>query len=134
MSLATLVFVALAVLFVSGVIGRTIHNVRSTADRLVGRCRLRHFRDPYHRQPPHAPTGKILEALGMQPGQIIFAADLARSARPHPALDWIASAEMVRRYPDAIFVTAGRKASLRAVAIAADAMAMRPLWSNARAR
>ena len=41
----------------------------------------------------------------MQPGQSIFSADLwsARSRLAH--LEWIASAEIHRRYPDAIFVT-----------------------------
>ena len=41
----------------------------------------------------------------MQPGQSIFSADLWSARDRLAPLDWIASAEVHRRYPDAIFVT-----------------------------
>ena len=54
----------------------------------------------------------------MKPGQSIFAADLCARPGPLMALDWIASAEVLRRYPDAIYRHHGGKAALRAVAAA----------------
>jgi cell division protein FtsQ len=41
----------------------------------------------------------------MQPGQSIFSADLFAARNRLAHLDWISSAEVHRRYPDAIFVT-----------------------------
>ncbi len=41
----------------------------------------------------------------MQPGQSIFSADLFAARNKLARLEWIASAEVHRRYPDAIFVT-----------------------------
>jgi cell division protein FtsQ len=98
------VLVLLAALFASGVIGRSVravgHGVDAvTADAGFGISEIHitgNRRTPYR---------QVLEVLGMQPGQSIFSADLfgARSRLAH--LDWIASAEVHRRYPDAIFVT-----------------------------
>ena len=51
------------------------------------------------------PYSQILEVLGMKPGQSIFSADLWSARRTLARLEWIASAEIHRRYPDAIFVT-----------------------------
>jgi cell division protein FtsQ len=47
----------------------------------------------------------VLEVLGMKPGQSIFSADLWSARSRLARLEWIASAEIHRRYPDAIFVT-----------------------------
>jgi cell division protein FtsQ len=41
----------------------------------------------------------------MQPGESIFSADLFAARNRLAHLDWVASAEVHRRYPDAIFVT-----------------------------
>ena len=50
-----------------------------------------------------------MAALGVKPGDSIFTVDLP-GARAHiMALDWIASADVVRRYPDAITVTVVEK-------------------------
>jgi cell division protein FtsQ len=51
------------------------------------------------------PYNQILAVLGMQPGQSIFSADLWNAQNRLNHLDWIASAEVHRRYPDAIFVS-----------------------------
>jgi cell division protein FtsQ len=98
------VLVLLAALFASGVIGRSVRAVGRgidavTADAGFGISEIHitgNRRTPYR---------QVLEVLGMQPGQSIFSADLfgARGRLAH--LDWIASAEVHRRYPDAIFVT-----------------------------
>jgi len=47
----------------------------------------------------------LKEVLAMKPGQSIFSADLWSARERLSRLDWIASAELHRRYPDAIFVT-----------------------------
>ena len=101
---ALTLLVLLAALFASGVIGRSVRAVGRgidavTADAGFGISEIHitgNRRTPYR---------QVLEVLGMQPGQSIFSADLfgARGRLAH--LDWIASAEVHRRYPDAIFVT-----------------------------
>ena len=99
-----LVFVLIAALFASGVIGRGFHAMGRgldavTADAGFGISEIHitgNRRTPYR---------QILEVLGMQPGQSMFAADLWSAQRRLASLDWIASAEIHRRYPDAIFVT-----------------------------
>ena len=108
MSLATLVFVVLAVLFVSGVIGRTIHNVKSTTDRLVAEAGFG-ISEIHLTGNSRVPPETILAALGMQPGGSIFAADLQAARARILMLDWIASADVVRRYPDAIYVNVVEK-------------------------
>jgi len=108
MSMATLVFVVLAVLFVSGAIGRTIHNVRSAADRLVAEAGFG-ISEIHLAGNSRVPPETILAALGLQPGGSIFAADLPAARARIMALDWIQSADVVRRYPDAIYVNVVEK-------------------------
>jgi cell division protein FtsQ len=108
MSLATLVFVAVAILFVSGVIGRTIHNVRSATDRLVAEAGFG-ISEIHLTGNSRVPPETILAALGMQPGGSIFDADLPSARARIMQLDWIASADVVRRYPDAITVNVVEK-------------------------
>ena len=55
------------------------------------------------------PTDTIMAALGLKPGQSIFTVDLPAARARILALDWIASADVVRRYPDAITVTVVEK-------------------------
>jgi cell division protein FtsQ len=51
------------------------------------------------------PPASILAALGFEPGQSIFGADI-RSARLRlMQLEWVAEADVSRRYPDSISVT-----------------------------
>jgi len=99
-----LVLVLIAALFASGVIGRGFRAIGRgldivTADAGFGISEIHitgNRRTPYR---------QILEVLGMQPGQSIFAANLWSAQARLASLDWIASAEIHRRYPDAIFVT-----------------------------
>ena len=101
---AVLVLVLIGALLASGVIGRGFRAIGRgidavTADAGFGISEIHitgNRRTPYR---------QILEVLGMQPGQSIFAADLWSAQRRLASLDWIASAEIHRRYPDAIFVT-----------------------------
>ena len=98
------VLVLLGALFASGVIGRSVHAVDRgidtvTADAGFGISEIHitgNRRTPYN---------QVLEVLGMKPGQSIFSADLWSARERLSRLDWIASAELHRRYPDAIFVT-----------------------------
>lgn len=108
MSLATLVFVVLAVLFVSGAIGRAIHNVRNASDRLVAESGFG-ISEIHLTGNSRVPPETILAALGMQPGGSIFDANLPAARARIMALDWIASADVVRRYPDAIYVNVVEK-------------------------
>jgi cell division protein FtsQ len=99
-----LVLVLLAALLASGVIGRGFHAVSRgfgviTADAGFGISEIHitgNRRTPYN---------SVLEALAMKPGESIFKADLWSAQGRLRHLDWIASAEVHRRYPDAIFVS-----------------------------
>jgi cell division protein FtsQ len=53
------------------------------------------------RTPPDA----LVAALGLEPGQSIFEADLQAARQRLLALDWVADADVRRRYPGSIYVT-----------------------------
>ena len=99
-----LVFVLLAALFASGVIGRSFRAIGRGLDTITADAGfgISEIHITGNRRTPYR---QILEVLGMQPGQSIFAADLWSAQARLASLDWIASAEIHRRYPDAIFVT-----------------------------
>jgi cell division protein FtsQ len=97
------VLVLLAALFASGIIGRTTHAIgrgidTMTADAGFG---ISEIHITGNRRTPYS---QVLEVLAMKPGQSIFSADLWQARGRLARLDWIASAEIHRRYPDAIFV------------------------------
>ena len=98
------VLALLAALFASGVIGRTTRAIDNGVSAVLANAGfgISEIHITGNRRTPYK---QILEVLAMQPGQSIFSADLfgARNRLAH--LDWIASAEVHRRYPDAIFVT-----------------------------
>ncbi len=108
MSIALMVFVALAALFLSGAVGRTIHTIRDTTDRMVAEAGFG-ISEIHLSGNSRVPPETILAALGMQPGGSIFSADLPAARARILGLDWIASADVVRRYPDAIFVNVVEK-------------------------
>ena len=96
--------VLLGALFASGVIGRSVHAVGRgaatvSADAGFG---ISEIHISGNRRTPYK---QVLEVLAMKPGQSIFSADLWSARDRLARLDWIASAEIHRRYPDAIFVT-----------------------------
>jgi cell division protein FtsQ len=96
--------VLLGALFASGIIGRSLHALSRGLDDMAADAGfgISEIHITGNRRTPYE---QILEVLGMQPGQSIFAADLWSAQRKLSSLDWIASAEIHRRYPDAIFVT-----------------------------
>jgi len=98
----------IVVLLVSGLIGRTVRAVQGAAAvtiadagfgvyeiQIVGNRRV--------------PSKTIFAALGLSAGQSIFNIDLPAARARILGLDWIASADVVRRYPDAITVTVVEK-------------------------
>jgi len=98
------VLVLLGALFASGVIGRTYHAIGRGIDTITADAGfgISEIHITGNRRTPYR---QVLEVLGMKPGQSIFSADLWRARGRLARLEWIASAEIHRRYPDAIFVT-----------------------------
>ncbi len=108
MSLGLVLFALIAALFASGVIGRTIHGVENAVDAIVADAGFG-ISEIHLAGNGRVPPETILAALGMSPGESIFAAKLAQARNRIMALDWVASADVVRRYPDSIFVTVVEK-------------------------
>ena len=105
----TLTLVALiAALFVSGVMGRAMHGAGNGISGVVSDAGfgVYEIRITGNRR---VPTDTIFAALGLKPGQSIFFIDLPAARARILALDWIASADVVRRYPDAISVSVVEK-------------------------
>jgi cell division protein FtsQ len=121
------VLVLLAALFASGVIGRSVHAVGRgidtvTADAGFG---ISEIHITGNRRTPY---GQVLEVLAMKPGQSIFSADLWGARDRLSRLDWIASAEIHRRFPDAIFVTLVEKRPFALWQPPADAKGEAPIY------
>jgi cell division protein FtsQ len=105
----TITLVALiAALLVSGLFGRTVHGVKNGVSGVVSDTGfgVYEIRITGNRR---VPTDTIFAALGLKPGQSIFFIDLPAARARILALDWIASADVVRRYPDAISVSVVEK-------------------------
>jgi cell division protein FtsQ len=98
-----LLLVLLGALFASGVIGRSVHAVSRAFDTITADAGfgISEIHIAGNRRTPYS---QVLEVLAMKPGQSIFSADLWRARDRLAHLDWIASAEIHRRYPDAVFV------------------------------
>jgi cell division protein FtsQ len=106
---ASLVLLALiAGLLVSGVAGRAAHGVKSGALGVVGDAGFGVYEIQITGN-RRVPTDTIFAALGLKAGQSIFFIDLPAARARIMALDWIASVDVVRRYPDAIHVTVVEK-------------------------
>lgn len=108
MSMGLMVFSAIAALFVSGAVGRAIHGVDDTMDAIVADAGFG-ISEIYLSGNSRVPPETILAALGMKPGESIFSANLAQARARIMALDWIASAQVMRRYPDSIYVSVVEK-------------------------
>ena len=104
LSLGVVLFALVAALFASGVIGRTIHGVTDTIDAVIADAGFG-ISEIHLAGNSRIPPETILAALGMKPGESIFGAKLGQARNRIMALDWVASADVVRRYPDSIFVT-----------------------------
>jgi len=104
MSGVLVVLVLLGALFASGVIGRSVRAVNRTIDTVTADAGfgISEIHITGNRRTPY---NQVLEVLAMKPGQSIFSANLWQARDRLAHLEWIASAEIHRRYPDAIFVT-----------------------------
>ncbi len=122
-----LILVLLAALFAGGVIGRGFHAVSRTIDTISAEAGfgISEIHITGNRRTPYR---QVLEVLAMQPGQSIFSADLWSAQRKLAALEWIASAEIHRRYPDAIFVTLVEKRPFALWQAPADVHGEAPIW------
>jgi cell division protein FtsQ len=99
-----LILVLLGALFASGIIGRGYHAIGRGIDTVTANAGfgISEIHITGNRRTPYR---QVLEVLSMKPGQSIFSADLWSARGRLARLEWIASAEIHRRYPDAIFVT-----------------------------
>jgi cell division protein FtsQ len=104
LSCLLLVLVLLGALFASGVIGRSYHAIGRGIDTLTANAGFG-ISDIHITGNRRTPYRQVLEVLGMKPDQSIFSADLWSARSRLARLEWIASAEIHRRYPNAIFVT-----------------------------
>jgi cell division protein FtsQ len=104
MTVISVILALITALFASGILGRGLRAVDNGINSTLAHAGfgISEIHITGNRRTPYK---QILEVLGMQPGQSIFSADLfgARNRLAH--LDWIESAQVHRRYPDAIFVT-----------------------------
>ncbi|HEX4637187.1 MAG TPA: FtsQ-type POTRA domain-containing protein [Rhizomicrobium sp.] len=121
------VLVLLGALFASGVIGRSVHAVNRTIDTITADAGfgISEIHITGNRRTPY---NQVLEVLGMKPGQSIFSADVWQARNRLAHLEWIASAEVHRRYPDAIFVTLVEKRPFALWQSPADAHGEAPIW------
>jgi cell division septal protein FtsQ len=122
-----LILVLLGALFASGVIGRGFHAIGRAIDTVSADAGfgISEIHITGNRRTPYS---QILEVLGMQPGQSIFSADLWSAQQKLSALEWIASAEIHRRYPDAIFVSLVEKRPFALWQALPDAHGEAPIW------
>jgi cell division protein FtsQ len=101
---ALVLFAMLAVLLVGGYFGRGLHAVHDGLAALIADAGFG-ISDIHISGYRRTPYQSVIAALGMQPGQSIFAADLGAARERLSRLPWVASADVMRRYPDSIFVT-----------------------------
>lgn len=98
-----MLLVVVAALFVGGTVGRTVRGIdRATAavidDAGFGISKVHLAGNG------RTPAESILAALGFEPGQSIFGADIHTARSRLMKLDWVADADVRRRYPDDISV------------------------------
>jgi cell division protein FtsQ len=96
--------VVIIALLVTGVIGRAVQGVNKGADLVMSQAgfAIHNIHIAGERRTPEA---TITAALDLHNNQSIFSADLSAARARLLALDWISSAEVVRRYPDSIYVS-----------------------------
>jgi len=97
-------FSMIAALLAGGYIGRSVHAVGDGLDSLISEAGFG-ISDIHISGYRRTPYQSVIAALGMQPGQSIFGADLGAAYERLSRLPWVASVEVMRRYPDSIFVT-----------------------------
>ncbi len=97
------VFVVIAGLFVGGYVGRTIRGIDKGIDGLEADAGFG-IQNVEIAGNSRTPTASLGAALGLSHDQSIFNVDLQAARRRLMALDWVAEADVKRRYPDTIIV------------------------------
>jgi cell division protein FtsQ len=99
-----LAFAVIGGLLVGGYVGRAVTSVNDAANAVaadagfgISAVNLAGNR--------RTPPAMILAALGFEPGQSIFKADIQSARDRLMQLDWVAEADVSRRYPDSISVS-----------------------------
>jgi cell division protein FtsQ len=100
---ALLVLVLTTGLFVGGYIGRTVHRVDAAYDALIADAGFG-ISEVHLAGNNRTPAASILAALGFEPGQSIFDADIQAARARLTRLDWVSDAVVRRQYPDDISV------------------------------
>jgi len=93
----------LAALLAGGYVGRAVSRFNNSLNVLVADAGFG-ISEVHLAGNVRTPPETILAALGFEPGQSIFAADVQSARWRLMKLDWVAEADVQRRYPDAINV------------------------------
>lgn len=101
-------FAALAALFASGIVGRTIHKTTDVADSFVAEAGFG-VAEVHLTGNRRTPAVTIMAALGLKSGQSIFGVDLVAARERLLELPWVAEAEVTRRYPDDLDIAVTEK-------------------------
>jgi cell division protein FtsQ len=104
LTLVLMVMTGIAALFAGGKIHTAIASMQNGISEIAADAgfgiRAVHLAGNHRAQPQ-----MIITALGFEPGQSIFAADVHAARQRLLALDWVADAEVSRQYPDSISVS-----------------------------
>jgi cell division protein FtsQ len=90
-------------LFVSGFVGRTINGISNVMNTIITDAGFG-ISSVQLAGNSRTPPASILAALGFEPGQSIFKADIHAARERLMQLDWVARVDIERRYPDSISV------------------------------
>ena len=90
-------------LFVGGYVGRAFHAIDTATAATIDDAGFG-ISQVHITGNGRTPGEQIVAALGFQPGQSIFGADIATARLKLKKLDWVADADVRRRYPDDISV------------------------------
>jgi cell division protein FtsQ len=108
LTLGLLLFTAVATLFLSGYVGRSIADTEKAVSTLSADAGFG-ISEVHLAGNVRTPPETITAVLGFEPGQSIFSADLITARAKLLRLPWIADAQVMRRYPDAITVSVVEK-------------------------
>lgn len=98
-----IILTVVAALFAGGYVGRAINAVDRSVNTVVAEAGFG-ISEVHLAGNVRTPPETILAALGFEPGESIFNADLQTARARLMRLDWVADADVQRRYPDAISV------------------------------
>ncbi|MGN6149422.1 MAG: cell division protein FtsQ/DivIB [Rhizomicrobium sp.] len=91
-------------LFVGGYVGRAFGGIKDGMDTIAADAGFG-ISSVHLAGNRRTPPASILAALGFEPGQSIFGADIHAARARLMQLEWVAQADVSRRYPDSISVT-----------------------------